>query len=235
MLDANAVTPLYQQLVDKLKGEILSGVYKSGDKLLPEQEMAKQNNVSVITARKAMNELVAIGLVEKKQGKGTFVAYPKYDRDYTQIQGFGESCRLRGLRPGSKLLDKKLVAPGNKICKRLEIAENSQTVMISRLRYVNEQPMAIETNYFSLNYAFLLNESLEDSLFEVLKSKAGIEVEKSRKVVEICRASAQEAELLNLKLYTPLLLVRSTAYTFDGTPVYVCFQQINGERFKLIL
>lgn len=65
MLKSKAITPLYEQLMEQLKKQIASGVYKPGDQLPSEIEMAKQNNVSVITARKAMNELAALGFVEK--------------------------------------------------------------------------------------------------------------------------------------------------------------------------
>jgi GntR family transcriptional regulator len=234
MLKSKAITPLYEQLMEQLKKQIASGVYKPGDQLPSEIEMAKQNNVSVITARKAMNELAALGFVEKKQGKGTFVAVPKYWRDYTQILGFSEACRLSGLKAGSRLLDHKLVVPNAKILESLELPEGSQTVYISRLRFVNGEPMAIEINYFSLKYAFLLNETLEDSLFQVLRDKANVTITKSKKQIEICRATAKEAKLLNVSRNYPLLLVRSTAYGgADGGPVYACSQLINGERFTL--
>jgi len=235
MLNPNAVIPLYKQLMNKLKAEIASGVYKSGDKLLPEVEMAKQNNISVITVRRVINELTVLGFVEKKQGKGTFVAVKKYDRDYTQITGFSEACKVMGLVPGSRLLESKLMVPSENILDSLKLPAESQTVYISRLRYVNGEPMAIETSYFSLNYAFLLNETLEGSLFDVLKEKTNIRVAKSQKMIEIYRANAQEAKYLGLRKNNPLLLVHSTAYTEDGVPVYVCNQIINGERFKLMV
>ena len=55
ILEANAVVPLYRQLMEKLQKEITSGILKPGDRLLPEVEMAKYYQVSVITARKAMD------------------------------------------------------------------------------------------------------------------------------------------------------------------------------------
>ena len=175
ILEANAVVPLYRQLMEKLQKEITSGILKPGDRLLPEVEMAKYYQVSVITARKAMDELAAQGLIEKKQGKGTFVTSPKYGRDYTHIQGFSESCLARGLKPGARLLQKEIVG----------LDENSQTVKIVRLRYVNDEPMVIETSYFPLDYAFLLQENLDGSLFQVLREKKDLVIDGSKKIVEI--------------------------------------------------
>ncbi|KZL89007.1 HTH-type transcriptional repressor YvoA [Clostridium magnum DSM 2767] len=233
MLKSDEVIPLYEQLMNKLKNEIAAGVYKQGEKLPSEIEMAKGNNVSVVTARKAMDELAAIGIVEKRRGKGTFVARSKYKRDYTRIRGFSESCIDIGLTPGTKLLEQKLAKPKQEILDMLRLPMNSQTVFISRLRYVNGEPMIIEDSYFSLDYAFLLNEPLDKSLFAVLKEKRDIDIAISRKVIEICRAGTKESRLLNVRKNHPLLLTNSTAFTADETPIYVCSQIINGERFKL--
>ena len=227
ILEANAVVPLYRQLMEKLQKEITSGILKPGDRLLPEVEMAKYYQVSVITARKAMDELAAQGLIEKKQGKGTFVTSPKYGRDYTHIQGFSESCLARGLKPGARLLQKEIVAPKSSILESLGLDENSQTVKIVRLR--------IETSYFPLDYAFLLQENLDGSLFQVLREKKDLVIDGSKKIVEICRATTEEARWLKLRKNAPLLLVRSVAFGNAGQPVYVCMQVINGERFQLIL
>lgn len=234
-LDSKASTPLYRQLMEQLRGDIVNGVYKPGEKLLPEVEMAKQFNVSVITARKATDELVAQGLVEKKQGKGTFVAQAKYSRDYTRIQSFSDSCVARNLVPGAKLLSREVVTPKPKILQQLGLPPESKVLKIVRLRFVNGDPMVIETNFFSLDYAFLLQEDLDYSLFAVLKNKRQITVENSQKIVEICRATPEEAHWLKLRKNAPLLLVRSVAYTKDYEPVYVCMQVINGERFQLSL
>lgn len=236
MLDAKTSVPLYQQLMDKLKNEIAKGTYAPGDQLPPEIELAKQNNVSVVTARKAVRELAALGLVVRTQGKGTFVSKPKYGRDFTHITSFSESCRLMGVKPGSKLVDSKIVVPNDALLlTQLQLPPSSKTVYISRLRYVDDEPVAIESSWFSLDYAFLLDEDLENSLFDLLWNKIGIRIEKSRKRISVCRATTQEGKLLGLRKNHPLLLVRSVAYTGGDMPVYVCNQIINGERFELMV
>ena len=102
ILEANAVVPLYRQLMEKLQKEITSGILKPGDRLLPEVEMAKYYQVSVITARKAMDELAAQGLIEKRQGKGTFVTSPKFKASLNPVLHAGLNqapgcCRRKSL------------------------------------------------------------------------------------------------------------------------------------------
>jgi GntR family transcriptional regulator len=235
MLDSNNITPLYRQLLDDIRASIESGKYKPGDKLLPEVSMARHYNVSVITARKATDELAAMGLVEKRRGKGTFIANLKYSRDYTKVLGFSEACRLYGLEPGSKLVERDVKIAPSEVCRSLGLPDGAQTVYILRLRFVNSEPMIIESNYFSMNHSYLLSEDLTDSLFEVLRTKGGIEIRSSRKTIEICRANKIESRMLMVKRKQPLLLVRSIAGAADGTPVYVGTQVINGERYKLIV
>ena len=234
MLDSSGIVPLYEQLMDQIKEDIVKGGYRGGEKLPSEIQLAKQNQVSVITARKAINELVAQGLVEKRQGKGTFVATPKIDRDYSKILSFSEVCREQGLTPGSRTLTQRLEKPPEKIQKALGMPQGADSVVISRLRLVDGEPIAIETSYFPMEYSFLLNESLEDSLFAILSEKAGTHIRGSKKQIEICRATDEEAKLLNLRRSAPLLLIRSIAYGDDGKPVYGCTQLINGERFRFI-
>ncbi len=233
MLKSNTIVPLYAQLRDKIRGEIEAGMYRPGDKLPPELEIAKSNDVSLITARKALQDLVAEGLVQKKQGKGTFVALPKYGRDYTRIMSFSESCHNMGTKPGSILLENTVVMPEGKIARQLQLPQGSSAIFISRLRTVDGEPMVIENNHFPMEYAFLLNDSLGGSLFKVLQEKADAYVIKSHKQIEICRATAQEARLLQVQKNEPLLLVRSVAYKENNVPLYYGQQIINGERYTL--
>ena len=73
--------PLYLKIYQSLKQDIENGVYKPGDKIMTEAEMAKEYGVSLITVRKAVGSLMEKGLVVRKQGKGTFVTKPKYSRN----------------------------------------------------------------------------------------------------------------------------------------------------------
>ena len=92
----------------------------------------------------------------------------------------------------------------------------------------------IEKNYFSLKYASLLEEVFDDtSLFHFLREKNGIRVSSSEKMIELCRATQEEAKLLGVKKGDYLLFVRSTAYDGQGEPLYAGVQIINGDRFSL--
>ncbi len=281
MLNQDAMTPLYVQLMDEVEQAINNGIYKPGDRIMTEAEMAKKYGVSLITVRKAIGSLMEKGLVIRKQGKGTFVTKPKFSKNMKKLQGFSDMCEQMGVKPGAKVLESRLInadektaarlgiAPGSKVnmkklqgfsdmCEqmgvkpgakvlesrlinadektaaRLGIAPGSKVVYISRLRTADNEPVQIERSCFPLKYAFLLETDLNDSsLFQVLEEKSGNRVASSEKTIELCRATAEEAALLDVGKTDYLLFVRSTAYDQNEVPLYTGVQLINGDRFSL--
>lgn len=234
MLKQDAITPLYVQLMEELETSIRNGVYKPGDKIMTEAEMAREYGVSLITVRKAVGSLMEKGLVVRKRGKGTFVTKPKYSRNMKKLQSFTEMCEQMGVKPGARVLENRLIAADKKVADRLGIEPGSNVVYISRLRLADGEPVQVEKSYFPLKYAFLLEEDLNDgSMFECLKEKAGAKVASSEKMIELCRATAEEAALMDVKKGDYLLFVKSTAYDENGEPMYAGIQLINGDRFSL--
>lgn len=234
MLKQDAITPLYVQLMEELETSIRNGVYKPGDKIMTEAEMAKEYGVSLITVRKAVGSLMEKGLVVRKQGKGTFVTKPKYLRNMKKLQSFTEMCEQMGVKPGAQVLENRLIMADKKVADRLGIEPGSNVVYISRLRLADGEPVQVEKSYFPLKYAFLLEEDLNNgSMFECLKEKAGAKVASSEKMIELCRATAEEAALMDVKKGDYLLFVKSTAYDENGEPMYAGIQLINGDRFSL--
>ena len=234
MLKQDAITPLYVQLMEELETSIRNGVYKPGDKIMTEAEMAKEYGVSLITVRKAVGSLMEKGLVVRKQGKGTFVTKPKYSRNMKKLQSFTEMCEQMGVKPGAQVLENRLIMADKKVADRLGIEPGSNVVYISRLRLADGEPVQVEKSYFPLKYAFLLEEDLNNgSMFECLKEKAGAKVASSEKMIELCRATAEGAALMDVKKGDYLLFVKSTAYDENGEPMYAGIQLINGDRFSL--
>ena len=234
MLKQDAITPLYVQLMEELETSIRNGVYKPGDKIMTEAEMAKEYGVSLITVRKAVGSLMEKGLVMRKQGKGTFVTKPKYSRNMKKLQSFTEMCEQMGVKPGAQVLENRLIMADKKVADRLGIEPGSNVVYISRLRLADGEPVQVEKSYFPLKYAFLLEEDLNNgSMFECLKEKAGAKVASSEKMIKLCRATAEEAALMDVKKGDYLLFVKSTAYDENGEPMYAGIQLINGDRFSL--
>ena len=151
-----------------------------------------------------------------------------------KLQSFSEMCEQMGMKPGARMLENRLVEADAKTAARLGIEQGSQVVYISRLRFADMEPVAIEKSYFPLKYAFLLEARFDDnSLFDFLREKSGLKVAGSEKLIELCRATSEEADLLEVRKGDYLLFVRSTAYSSSNEPLYAGVQIINGDRFSL--
>ena len=102
-MNPNSIVPLYVQVVECLKRDIENGVYNATGRIPTEAELAEQYKVSRITIRRAVDDLVSQGLVEKKQGKGTFICRQKFAKDIKNLQSFSETGRtVAGELAGSR-------------------------------------------------------------------------------------------------------------------------------------
>ncbi len=235
-LKVDDMTPLYIQLMNDLEEKIKNKVFQPGEKLKTETEIAKEYGVSLITVRNAVTKLIKKGLVVRKQGKGTFVTQPKFTKNIKSLQGFSDMCKQIGVIPGAKTLENNLIYPEEKISKKLKLSSDEQVIYISRLRYADNEPVVIEKNYFPSKFISLLTENLNDnSLFHILKEKLNVEVSSSIKKIELCKATKEEAELLNIKKNSPLILIKSLALDSKEEPMYIGIQIINGERFSFYI
>ncbi|MDY5482655.1 MAG: phosphonate metabolism transcriptional regulator PhnF [Clostridium sp.] len=229
-MNPNSIIPLYAQIVDRLKRDIENGVFNATGRIPTEAELAAQYQVSRITVRRAVDDLVSQGLVEKKQGKGTFICRQKFAKDIKNLQSFSEMCRHMNMIPGGQMLENKLIPADEKIRKQLNLEEGAYVIYISRLRTADGEPVAIEKNYFPVKYSFLLEKRFDDnSLFECLQAEAKVRVAASEKRIELCRATAAEAKLMKISKGTPLLYIKSVTYTNDREPLYAGVQLFNGE------
>lgn len=232
MLNVNSSTPLYMQLVEDIQEKIAAGSYCAGARLPSGKELTQMYGVSIITVRKAIDKLQEDGIIERKQGKGTFVAKPKMRRGDQKFAGFSEICIGQGVRPGGKMLNNELVKLDDRTSESLKQPVGSQGIYLRRLRFADGEPVAIEKMYFPIRYAFLLDKKFDDeSLFLFLKQEEGIVIKKAEKTIELCQATPEEGKLLHVSKGYPLLLLKSIAYLKDDSILYTEHQIINADRF----
>ena len=104
LLDKDLAVPLYHQLQNVLKAEIESGRWRPGERLPSEQEIGERFQVSKITVRQALQELAQVGYIRREQGRGTFVAWRKFDEGPRELTSFTEEMRRHNLVAASRVL-----------------------------------------------------------------------------------------------------------------------------------
>ena len=228
-LDGQNAKPLYMQLLHELQKDIVLGKYPTNSRLPSEQELSEEYQVSRVTVRAALKELTEMGLVVRKQGKGTFVMPQKLSRDLSLATSFSAACRSMGKVPGAKLLSAEMIDASQ------ALEDGAKVISLRRLRYADGVPISVEEDHFPVKYSFLLNEDLEDtSLMELLEKKYHITFYNVHRTVELAYAPHPIAQLLNCKAKTPMFYIVSTGMEVGGTtPGERSIQYIIGENFKL--
>ncbi len=235
LINHNSNIPMYTQVKNIIFKDIQDGKLNPEDKLPSEAELINTFNVSRITIRAAIAELVDEGILTKVQGKGTFVASQKSLYQADDSYGFSYSCLHAGKTPTTKLISKDLIYPNSHDIKFLGIQETEKIVCIKRLRYVDNVPTMIEVNHYPISFSFLLSEDLDGSLLALLSEKYNIQVKKSIRTLEICKPTKEEASLLGIKLNTPLLLFRDNQQDSNNKPLFTSKQVYYTERLKFYL
>ena len=125
MLVPDSATPLYLQLEEILRQEILSGSRREGDKLSTENELVEQYKVSRITVRRAVEELCEEGLVVRHPGKGTFVTGVVMRNDLNAPRGWTENAIANGYRHSTVCTELDMV-PSTEVCRLFEVKQSEE-------------------------------------------------------------------------------------------------------------
>lgn len=138
--------PRYVQLRHRLEAGIEGGILAPNSSLPPEREIAEITDLSRVTVRKAIQELVRQGRVEQRQGSGSFVREPvtRVEQSLSQLTSFTEDMQRRGLETTSKWLERGIFMPSPDEVLALGLAAGDQVSRIYRLREAGGQPMALE-------------------------------------------------------------------------------------------
>src|SRR6185437_3073471 len=141
------MVPRYYRLKQILRGHVTNGEWKPGDVIPSERELSGTFNVSRMTARQAVSELVNEGIFFREQGRGTFVARRgKIPIPLHRLSGFTEDILARGQRPSTKVLSAQLIGADADTAKRVQIPVGQSIVRLQRLRLEDDEPLAIETS-----------------------------------------------------------------------------------------
>ena len=229
-LQSESSSPLYDQLMRRLAEDIEQGIYPVGSRIPPEHELETLYNVSRVTVRRALAELTSEGLRERKQGKGTFVSTPRISQDLKSIHSFHDACKQNGFQGGTIVIHVKETEADLSDLAELDLRQGSRVVETLRVRTADGDPVVLEKNHFSMGYAYLENENLSGSLYNVLRDY-GIEPKQAYHDISMTYASENQAKLLNVNAGAPLMKLHEVVYDQKGRPLHNSIQLIRGERF----
>jgi GntR family transcriptional regulator len=235
-LDRMSGVPLYYQIQQRLIDQVRRGELKPGEPISSTQEIAARLNVSPMTARQAIKAMCDLGFIYSRQGKGTFVSEIKHEKDFRQVLSFTEEMLGKRSVPSSKVLSFR-VQPGSQAAlAALGLSAGQKVCRLRRVRYSNALPMGIECSCLPLQIFPDLVETFDpaSSLYLTLARKYGIQIAITDEVVEVGKATAEEAQLLRIAIGSPVFLFARTSYLEEGTPVEYVESTYRGDRYKIV-
>lgn len=232
-LDPGSYIPLYKQLYYRLQKDIQKGVYKKNERLPSERELITLFEVSRITAKSALDELVQNGYAFRRAGLGTFVGSPKIS-GLSGFSSFSDDMRMRGLTPSSKVVASKLIDPTDEIAKWLELAPGDRCIHLERIRFANNEPVALEDAYLPAKYfTGLENEDLEtNSMFDIMLRKFGMRPTWAEGKIEAGLPNQKQAKLLDIRQNEPVLVVHRITYNDMFVPLEWVLSVYRADRFS---
>lgn len=217
MLSQDAPTPLYFQLYSILKRAILDGTLNKGDRMPTEQELADSFSVSRITAKRAMDELAAENLVERRRGKGTHVTY-EYRRQPVQAPLVGMLQEIESMARHSevKVLEcSKQLAPAH-IREELGVSEGTTVVRMIRVRSQEGQPFGYYDSWTTgLGKSITKAELKKKPRLEIFREQ-GLILTRVTQTLSAVAASPEQAAALGTEKGVPLLSITRRSFSRDG-------------------
>lgn len=211
--------PRYEQLYRHLVAAIADGTLASETQLPPERELAELAQVSRVTVRKAVAQLVEDGQLEQRRGAGTFVRVPRARQDNSRsaLVSFTDYMRQRGKIPTSRILSAGLYAPVPDEQQALGLMTLARVARIERLRSADGVPMALE--YSSWPADILPDpQTVQGSLYDHVRALGHVPTHAVQRV-SAANLKVSEAQLLNMQAGQAVLRIDRTGYLASGRPV----------------
>jgi GntR family transcriptional regulator len=238
VVDRSSPLPVYFQVATDLRSRIERGEWSTGQRIAPELTLADEYDVSRVTVRQALAELVKDDLIEQRRGSGTYLRQqPRplvYDLNLTvgalisrwRDSRFDNRARVIGVG----VLDTPLEA----VRLRLQVGRSEPVISMERLVFINERPAVIYRSWFSHALVPGLEASprLGGSLSSVLSDDYGLSPTRSENELEVVRSTHEERALFQAARDVPLVLMTATSYLDSGRPLEHAQLAWLGDRIR---
>lgn len=227
---AHPQLPLHLAISEKLREQIFSGEYSLGEQLPSEHQLMLEFDVSRITVRRALANLVNQGLVISHRGKGVFVKdRKKVTRSLSNpLVFFDEDMARQAVTASIHSLCFEIIVPPPKVCKKLNLQERTPHIYCQKKIILTERiPVALDITYIPIELGETFALELQSSLIYPTLDSDGVSIERVETILEGTHATHEVSEHLDIPLGAPLLVNRYVAYTAGERPV-ICGETLSS-------
>lgn len=234
MVKTSSSAPLHLMISERLRHDIHRGKYAVGEQLPSEHQLMAVFNVSRITVRRAIANLVQQGLVEAQRGRGVFVkAQHKVTRSLANpLIFFDEDMERQGAIASIRNLSFAQVPTPDEVAQQLGLRREDTVYCQRKLILTDGVPVAIDITHIRVDIGQAFARELQASLIYPTLDRNGVSIERVEVNLECTHATPDLAETLEIALGAPLLVNRYTAYTAADQPI-ICGETLSrGDRLS---
>lgn len=228
--------PLYVQIQEYIAERILSGKMAPESKIPSERDLSLELEVSRMTVRRAITELVNEGLLVRRHGAGTFVSKPKMTCEARELINYQQAMRARNIFTTSQLLEFGEVAASRRLAEKLEIDLGQPLYRVVILRLANRAPVILERVFIpSARCPHLEEYDLEKTaVYDLLTTGYGANLTCVSQTIEAVAASETVADQLRVEEGFPLLLVsRIVFHSENGKPLMYSQDFLRSDTIRI--
>lgn len=212
---------LYTKVEEAIAAEIAQGEYRPGDQLPTEDELLQRFEVSRITVRRAIQNLVHRGLLEIRRGRGTFVIEPRIEAELTKLSGFVEDMKAAGRRASARVVRQGIVPAPARVAERLQLARGTRVMRIERVRLADGIPVSFDETYLplALGKKIVSHDLRMHPIFTLLEEEYRVPLVEADYELEAVTASETVAKALRIKVGSPIFQIERTSRTTNHEPI----------------
>ena len=227
--------PRYQRLRDHLAAQIGAQTWRPGELIPTEAELADIHDVSVGTVRKAIDCLVVEGLVNRQQGRGTYVRRARFNSSLFRFFRFQSETGERKV-PQARILHREVMPAPSAAASVLRLRQGEPLIHISRLRLIDGVPLLAEEIWLEqARFAALLDShpsAFGDLLYPLYEELCGQIVASADEILTVEAASRMQARLLERPDGAPLIVIERTAFDLERRPIEWRRSRGPADRFR---
>ena len=214
--------PLYHQIQHLIRHRIMSGEYVPGSQIPSENELCRELNVSRVTLREALRELVRDRMLRKVQGKGTFVAVdPPRRLSPVKYTGFLEELQERVLKLTVTEVETTKVGATPELINVLQLAPaDRELTLIKRLRHIDDEPFSYTLNYLPMHIGVRVpvDDLYSVPLLRILQEDLKIPITRAKETIEAAPADPEIARKLGVPVLYPVMHMKRVMFTSKNRP-----------------
>lgn len=235
MVNKNSHVPIYIQIEEELKQRIYLGEYEVGSPIPSERDLSNSFEVSRMTVRQAITNLVSSGMLYREKGRGTYVSTPKLEQPLNGLTSFIEDMRARGLTPSSKIIKFEQILPPFDVAKDLLLEDGEEVYFMVRIRNADDQPMAIERTYIPVKTLPGLDvKKLNGSLYKIVEEEYQQKIGNAIQQMEASLVAKEDSKYLQMDVSAVVLIIKRISFLSDGQPFELVRSAYRADRYKFI-